>query len=165
MIEPAGGTQLPRAHDRTRTSSTRRTTWSPSANEAYTSSIWRRFPGRHLAPSAERAQYRRRRTARSRAANRRRGEVARVPRARIGPLPDFNRSIPAEFCVAEALAHRRRVDHDPEGQGRLCSPEIRPGTMAYNDARTIHGAEAAGPGGCEFLLIRRAFAVTTIVGP
>ena len=41
--------------------------------------------------------------------------------------------------------------------------EIGPGTMAYNDARTIYGAEAAGPEGCEFLMIRRAFAVTTIV--
>jgi hypothetical protein len=41
--------------------------------------------------------------------------------------------------------------------------EIGPGAMAYNDARTIYGAEAAGPDGCEFLMIRRAFAVTTIV--
>ena len=37
------------------------------------------------------------------------------------------------------------------------------GECAYNDARTIYGAEAAGPEGCEFLMIRRAFAVTSLV--
>jgi len=37
------------------------------------------------------------------------------------------------------------------------------GDSAYNDARTIYGAEAAGDDGCEFLMIRRAFAVTTLV--
>ena len=41
---------------------------------------------------------------------------------------------------------------------------FRPGTMAYNDARTVYGAEAAGPDGCEFLMIRRAWAETHIVG-
>jgi len=40
---------------------------------------------------------------------------------------------------------------------------LGPGECAYNDARTIYGAEAAGPDGCEFLMIRRAFAVTTLV--
>ena len=40
---------------------------------------------------------------------------------------------------------------------------LGPGDCAYNDARTIYGAEAAGPDGCEFLMIRRAFAVTTLV--
>jgi quercetin dioxygenase-like cupin family protein len=38
-----------------------------------------------------------------------------------------------------------------------------PGTMAWTDAHTIYGAEAAGPEGVEFLLIRRAFATTTLV--
>jgi hypothetical protein len=50
-----------------------------------------------------------------------------------------------------------------KGTAVFAGQEIGPGTMAYNDARTIYGAEAAGPEGCEFLMIRRAFAVTTIV--
>ena len=40
---------------------------------------------------------------------------------------------------------------------------LNPGDMAYNDARIVYGTEAAGPEGCEFLLIRRAWAVTTVV--
>jgi len=51
-----------------------------------------------------------------------------------------------------------------KGSAVFGGQEIGPGTMGYNDARTIYGAEAAGPEGCEFLMIRRAFAVTTIVG-
>ena len=50
-----------------------------------------------------------------------------------------------------------------KGTAVFAGQEIGPGAMAYNDARTIYGAEAAGPNGCEFLMIRRAFAVTTIV--
>jgi len=50
-----------------------------------------------------------------------------------------------------------------KGSAVFGGQEIGPGAMAYNDARTIYGAEAAGPEGCEFLMIRRAFAVTTIV--
>lgn len=41
--------------------------------------------------------------------------------------------------------------------------ELGPGTIAYNDAQTVYGAEAAGPEGCEFLMVRRAYARTTIV--
>jgi hypothetical protein len=40
---------------------------------------------------------------------------------------------------------------------------VGPGGMAYNDARTIYGAEAAGPEGCDFLMIRRAWARNTVV--
>ena len=40
---------------------------------------------------------------------------------------------------------------------------LNPGDMAYNDARIVYGTEAAGPEGCEFLLIRRAWATTTVV--
>jgi hypothetical protein len=50
-----------------------------------------------------------------------------------------------------------------KGSANFAGQTIGPGAMAYNDARTIYGAEAAGPDGCEFLLIRRAFAQTTIV--
>jgi quercetin dioxygenase-like cupin family protein len=41
---------------------------------------------------------------------------------------------------------------------------LHPGDMAYNDARIVYGSEAAGPEGCDFLLIRRAWATTTVVG-
>jgi quercetin dioxygenase-like cupin family protein len=50
-----------------------------------------------------------------------------------------------------------------KGSANFAGTELQPGAMAYNDARTVYGAEAAGPGGCEFLMIRRAWAVTTIV--
>jgi quercetin dioxygenase-like cupin family protein len=51
------------------------------------------------------------------------------------------------------------------GTANFAGREVGPGAMAYNDARTVYGAEAAGPDGCEFLMIRRAWAETTIVGP
>jgi hypothetical protein len=50
-----------------------------------------------------------------------------------------------------------------KGSANFAGQYIGPGAMAYNDARTIYGAEAAGPDGCEFLMIRRAWAKTTIV--
>jgi len=50
-----------------------------------------------------------------------------------------------------------------QGSMRVGERTLGPGGCAYNDARTIYGAEAAGPDGCEFLMIRRAFAVTTLV--
>ncbi|MBV9662234.1 MAG: cupin domain-containing protein [Acidimicrobiales bacterium] len=49
------------------------------------------------------------------------------------------------------------------GSAHFAGRDLGPGAMAYNDARTVYGAEAAGPEGCEFLMIRRAWAVTTIV--
>jgi quercetin dioxygenase-like cupin family protein len=51
------------------------------------------------------------------------------------------------------------------GTANFAGHEIGPGAMAYNDARTVYGAEAAGPEGCEFLMVRRAWAETHIVGP
>ena len=50
------------------------------------------------------------------------------------------------------------------GSANFAGLDCGPGTMAYNDARTVYGAEAAGPDGCEFLMIRRAWAETHIVG-
>jgi quercetin dioxygenase-like cupin family protein len=50
-----------------------------------------------------------------------------------------------------------------EGSANFAGRELGPGAMAYNDARTVYGAEAAGADGCDFLMIRRAWAVTTIV--
>jgi hypothetical protein len=49
-----------------------------------------------------------------------------------------------------------------KGSMRVGDRELGSGGTAYNDAFTIYGAEAAGPEGCEFLLIRRAFAKTTM---
>jgi quercetin dioxygenase-like cupin family protein len=49
------------------------------------------------------------------------------------------------------------------GSANFAGYEVGPGDMAYNDARTVYGAEVAGPDGCEFLMIRRAWAETTIV--
>jgi hypothetical protein len=49
-----------------------------------------------------------------------------------------------------------------KGSANFAGQEIGVGAMAYNDARTIYGAEAAGPEGCEFLMIRRAWSKTTI---
>jgi hypothetical protein len=48
------------------------------------------------------------------------------------------------------------------GSMKIGDRTLGPGGCAYNDARTIYGAEAAGPDGCDFLLIRRAFAITTL---
>jgi hypothetical protein len=50
-----------------------------------------------------------------------------------------------------------------KGSANFAGQLIGPGAMAYNDARTVYGAEAAGPEGCEFLMIRRAWSKTTIV--
>lgn len=49
------------------------------------------------------------------------------------------------------------------GSANFAGRELGPGAMAYNDARTVYGAESAGPDGCEFLLIRRAWAETSMV--
>jgi len=50
-----------------------------------------------------------------------------------------------------------------KGSAIFAGHVLNPGDMAYNDARIVYGSEAAGPDGCEFLLIRRAWAVTTVV--
>ena len=50
-----------------------------------------------------------------------------------------------------------------KGSANFAGRLIGPGEMAYNDARTVYGAEAAGPEGCEFLMIRRAWSKTTLV--
>lgn len=49
------------------------------------------------------------------------------------------------------------------GSADFAGRTLGPGAMAYNDARTVYGAEAAGPQGCEFLMIRRAWSETHIV--
>ncbi|MWA03316.1 hypothetical protein F8568_023635 [Actinomadura sp. LD22] len=49
------------------------------------------------------------------------------------------------------------------GSATVGDQEVGRGGMAYNDARTIYGAEAAGPDGCDFLMIRRAWARNTVV--
>lgn len=49
-----------------------------------------------------------------------------------------------------------------KGTANFAGHDIGPGAIAYSDARTIYGAEAAGPDGCEFLLIRRAYAQTIL---
>ena len=46
------------------------------------------------------------------------------------------------------------------GSANFAGRELLPGSMAYNDARVVYGAEAAGPEGCDFVLIRRAWAET-----
>jgi hypothetical protein len=51
-----------------------------------------------------------------------------------------------------------------KGTANFAGKIIGPGAICYNDARTIYGAEAAGPEGCEFLMVRRAYARTTVVG-
>ncbi|MCX4095679.1 cupin domain-containing protein [Nocardia sp. alder85J] len=50
-----------------------------------------------------------------------------------------------------------------EGTMTIGGHEAGPGAMAWTDANTVYGAEAAGPDGVEFLLFRRAFATTTLV--
>jgi quercetin dioxygenase-like cupin family protein len=50
-----------------------------------------------------------------------------------------------------------------KGSMTIGDEEVGPGGMAWTDARTIYGAEAAGPEGVEFLLFRRAFATTNLV--
>lgn len=50
-----------------------------------------------------------------------------------------------------------------KGSANFAGQVIGPGAMAYNDARTVYGTETAGPDGVEFLMIRRAYAKTTIV--
>jgi hypothetical protein len=49
------------------------------------------------------------------------------------------------------------------GSATVGDRQIGIGGMAYTDARTIYGAEAAGPDGCDFLMIRRALARNTVV--
>jgi redox-sensitive bicupin YhaK (pirin superfamily) len=49
------------------------------------------------------------------------------------------------------------------GSATVGDQRVGTGSMAYNDARTIYGAEAAGPEGCDFLMIRRAWARNTVV--
>jgi hypothetical protein len=49
------------------------------------------------------------------------------------------------------------------GSATVGDRQIGIGGMAYTDARTIYGAEAAGPDGCDFLMIRRARARNTVV--
>lgn len=49
------------------------------------------------------------------------------------------------------------------GNATVGDGRIGVGGMAYTDARTIYGAEAAGPDGCDFLMIRRARARNTVV--
>ena len=49
------------------------------------------------------------------------------------------------------------------GSATVGDQHVGTGGMAYNDARTIYGAEAAGPEGCDFLMVRRAWARNTVV--
>jgi quercetin dioxygenase-like cupin family protein len=49
------------------------------------------------------------------------------------------------------------------GGSNFAGRDLSPGAMGYNDARTVYGAESAGPEGCDFLMIRRAWAITTIM--
>lgn len=49
------------------------------------------------------------------------------------------------------------------GSATVGERQVGVGAMAYTDARTIYGAEAAGPDGCDFLMIRRARARNTVV--
>jgi hypothetical protein len=49
------------------------------------------------------------------------------------------------------------------GSATVGDHEVRTGGMAYTDARTIYGAEAAGPEGCDFLMARRAWARNTVM--
>jgi len=49
------------------------------------------------------------------------------------------------------------------GTANFAGRHLGTGDMAYNDARTVYGAESAGPRGCDFLLVRRAWAETNIV--
>jgi hypothetical protein len=44
------------------------------------------------------------------------------------------------------------------GQASVGGADLGVGGIAYNDARTIYGAESSGPDGCDFLMIRRAWA-------
>lgn len=50
-----------------------------------------------------------------------------------------------------------------KGTAHVGGRELGPGEIAYNDAHTVYGAEAAGADGCEFLMVRRAYAKTTVV--
>lgn len=49
------------------------------------------------------------------------------------------------------------------GEAHFGSATLGPGGMAYADARCLYGAETAGDKGCEFLLIRRANSLTTVM--
>jgi hypothetical protein len=49
------------------------------------------------------------------------------------------------------------------GEMMVGGEPVAVGGYGYNDARTIYGAEAAGPEGCEFLMIRRAWAKNNVM--
>jgi ferredoxin len=49
------------------------------------------------------------------------------------------------------------------GSASVGGEELPVGGLAYNDARTIYGAEAAGADGCDFLMIRRAWAKNNVM--
>jgi hypothetical protein len=65
--------------------------------------------------------------------------------------------------VPSALAHRWRVIEILDGSMMVGGRVLTVGGMAYNDARTIYGAEAAGAAGSDFLMVRRAWARNNLV--
>jgi uncharacterized cupin superfamily protein len=88
----------------------------------------------------------------------------------VYPLPGDDRfpisivRLPPNFQFARHWHTDGEFVYILAGSSNFAGRELGPGSMAYNDARTVYGAEAAGPEGSCFLLIRRAWALTTIVG-
>jgi quercetin dioxygenase-like cupin family protein len=87
----------------------------------------------------------------------------------VFPEPDSDRfpitivRFPANFTFPRHWHTEGEFIMVLKGSMNVGERTLGPGDSAYNDARTIYGAEAAGPEGCEFLMIRRAFAVTSLV--
>lgn len=87
----------------------------------------------------------------------------------IYPLPGDDRFPISIIRFPPSFTFARHWHTDGEfvmilaGTANFAGRELGPGAMAYNDARTVYGAESAGPEGCDFLLIRRAWAETHVV--
>jgi redox-sensitive bicupin YhaK (pirin superfamily) len=87
----------------------------------------------------------------------------------VKPAPDDDRFPVSAIRFTPSYTFARHWHTEGEfvlvlrGSATVGDQEVPVGGMAYNDARTIYGAEAAGPEGCDFLMIRRAWARNTVV--
>jgi redox-sensitive bicupin YhaK (pirin superfamily) len=87
----------------------------------------------------------------------------------VKPAPDDDRFPVSAIRFTPGYTFARHWHTEGEfvlilrGSATVGDQEVQVGGMAYNDARTIYGAEAAGPEGCDFLMIRRAWARNTVV--
>ena len=83
--------------------------------------------------------------------------------------PTDGRMVASIIRFGPNMTYPRHMHTQPEltiflrGSGVFDGHEVGPGFAAYVDANTVYGPEAAGPDGCEFLIVRPRLSESIIV--